>query len=679
MESGWTQELLNWVSSNPGWTSVLVFLIACVESLVVIGILVPGIIILFGVGAMIGLGAIDMAPIWIWGSAGALTGDLASYLAGHRYREHLVDTWPFSRYPAMLKRGTEFIHRHGAKSIIAGRFIGPLRPFIPATAGMLGMTPGRFIRVDIPACILWSPAYLLPGMLFGASLELATEYAGRMTLVLVILFMSLWLTWWLIWAIYEFLVHRYAQWLRRAVSWSRRHPVMGKITGRVLDPTQPEAFAVGMLGVLLIVVLWSLALLLFFSPFTARPEAVDQAVMNQALALRNHLADPIMVAMTQMSRWWVLLPAPAAVMLWLFGAGRASAAVHWMVAIGGGVLLQLVLGWTLRATPLLHGAGIDEFHIPSAALTLSTVVLGFFSVMVAGELREQHRKWSYMGSALLLTLLLLARVYLGLEWLSGGLVGILLGFTWTAIVGIPYRLRVSKSFSGVLASVIFFGTLVITMAWQVSQRLDQDLESLRVELPEISLSRDDWWNGGWASFPVERTRFQSVAARQFNAQVAVPLGAMQTALQRGGWEPVPQATWQWSMLALNPAPTVDSLPLLSKDYRGHGEALKMRLKVDSDQRQLTVRAWDSGTRLEPGGQPLYLVQVSEEVLRHRLAFFSYWRALPANHDGVAGFLGDMSAFEQREVSGGLLLLRKARPNESGEESSAAGEGVPPGH
>jgi membrane protein DedA with SNARE-associated domain/membrane-associated phospholipid phosphatase len=677
MDSGWTQDLLNWVASNPGWTGVLVFLIACVESLVVVGILVPGIVMLFGVGAMIGLGAIDLAPIWLWGSAGALAGDLVSYLAGRRYREHLVDTWPFSRYPAMLKRGSDFIGRHGMKSIVAGRFIGPLRPFIPATAGMLGMKPARFIPVDISASIVWTPAYLLPGMLFGASLELATEYAGRLTLVLVILFIALWLTWWLIWAIYEFLVKHYAQWLRRTVAWSRRHPLMGKITGRVLDPTQPEAFAVAMLGVLLVIALWSLALLLFFSPFAARPQAVDQAVMEQALALRNHLADPVMVSLSQMSRWWVLLPAPAAVMLWLLGAGRTSAAVHWMVAIGGGVLLQLALGWTLRATPLLHGAGLDEFYLPSAALTLMTVVLGFFSVMVAGELREQHRKWSYMASALLLTLLLLARVYLGLDWLSGALVGVLLGFTWTAIVGIPYRLRVSKSFSGVVVSLIFFGTLLITVAWQVTQRLDQDLDRLRPELPKTGLSEQAWWSGGWRSFPPERTQFQSVAARRFTAQVAVPLEAMQLALESAGWEPVPRANWQWTLLALNPSPNVDTLPLLSKDYLGHPEVLKMRFGVGLPQRQLTVRAWDSGVRLQPGGQPLYLVQVSEEFLRRRLAFFSYWRALPANRERIRGFLDAMSGFRQKRVGEGLLLLSGAQPTGSEEESPSTGEGGEP--
>ena len=488
MDTAWAQDLLNWVSANPGWTGVLVFVVACVESLVVIGILVPGIVILFGVGAMVGMGVIDLVPIWVWGSAGALLGDLFSYAVGHRYREHLVEIWPFSRYPSMLLRGSAFFYKHGAKSVIAGRFIGPLRPVIPATAGMLGMTPGRFIGVDIPACILWSPAYLMPGMLFGASLEVATEYAGRLSLVLIILFIALWLTWWLIWAVYEFLVRRSEQWLRRAVNWSRRHPLLGRLSGPVLDPTKPEALAMSLLGVLLVVILWSLVLLIFFSPFAARPEAIDQAVMSQALALRNHIADPVMVAITQMSRWWVLLPAPAAVLLWLLGAGRVSAAVHWVVAIGGGVLLTLLLGWTLRSTPLLHGAGMDELYIPSAALTLCTVVLGFFSVMVAGELQERHRKWSYMASALLLNLLLLARVYLGMDWLSGALVGVLLGFTWTAIVGIAYRLRVSQSFSGTIVSVIFFGTLAITMAWQIDQRLQQDLDLLQLELPRQTMA-----------------------------------------------------------------------------------------------------------------------------------------------------------------------------------------------
>jgi len=663
MDVTWTQDLLGWVNANPGWTGVLVFVVACVESLVVIGILVPGIVILFGVGAMIGVGAIDLAPIWVWGSVGALLGDLFSYGVGRRYREHLVDIWPFSRYPSMLKRGSVFFSRHGTKSVIAGRFVGPLRPVIPATAGMLGMTPGRFASVDIPACILWTPAYLLPGMLFGASLEVATEYAGRLTLVLLILAVTLWLTWWLIWAVYEFLVSRSARWLGRAVRWSRRHPVLGRLAGPLLDPAQPEMLSVSMLGVLLVITLWGLALLLLLSPFSVQPEAVDLRVLAQAQALRNHVADPFMVAIMQMSRWWVLLPAPAAVLLWLLGAGRTSAAIHWLVAIGGGVLLQLAMGWTLRATPMLHSAGIDVFYIPSAALTLSTVVLGFFSVLVARELQPQHRKWPYMATALVLALLLMARVYLGLDWLSGSLTGILLGFTWTAIVGIAYRLRALQPFSGTIVSAIFFGTLAITMAWQVEQRLEQDLDALRPALPAGSMVETAWWNGGWSSLPRERTRFKSVAARNFNVQLAIPLADIERTMQAAGWEAVPGANWKWLMQALNPQPDVDSLPLLNKDYLGHPEVLMLRKKLRQSQTQLTFRVWNSGTRLSPGEQPLYLAQISLEGLQQRLAVFSYWRALPVKPGGLEKLLMELAEFESRTAREGLLLFSIVRSPE----------------
>jgi len=170
METDWTQALLDWLNANPGWAGFWVFVMAFVESLAFVGILVPGIIILFGVGALISLGAMDMLPIWFWGSVGAFAGDLVSYLIGRRYRGHLAEVWPFTRFPKMLDRGRDYFRVHGPKSVVIGRFIGPLRPVIPVTAGMLGLAPRRFFMVDIPACILWTPAYLIPGMLLGASL-----------------------------------------------------------------------------------------------------------------------------------------------------------------------------------------------------------------------------------------------------------------------------------------------------------------------------------------------------------------------------------------------------------------------------------------------------------------------------------------------------------------------------
>jgi len=626
LETSWTQELIAWLNAHPGWGFSIVFLVAFFESLVLIGILLPGIVILFGVGTLIGLGMLELIPIWVAATIGAFLGDSLSYFLGHRFRGHLLDIWPFSRYPALMERGTRFFHAHGAKSVVAGRFIGPLRPIIPSVAGMMGMKPSRFLAVDIPACITWAPSFLIPGMLFGASLEVASEYTGRLTVLLVILLAILWLTWWVMRSLYEPLATRSARWMRHTIRWSRRHPVLGRVAGPVLDPSRGEVLSVTMMGILLVMVFWGLVMLLFLSPFSAQPKAVDQAVQELALSLRNHLADPLMVAISQLSRWPVSIFSAFALLLWLLGAGRRNAALHWLIAIGGGGLLHLLLSWSLRATPQVLEMAGQTLHGPSAAMSLSTVVLTFFAVMEAGELRRKHRQWPYLSAALILILLGLSRLYLGMEWLSGALMGIVMGLAWTAIVGIAYRQRAVRRFSSATASLIFYGSFLALFSWQVQEHLRDDLAALEAPTVLQEMGRDSWWEAGWKNMPMERTRLSSVSSRNFNAQIAVEPEQISSLLERAGWESVPKTDWRWIIQALNPEPDQASLPLLGRAYQGRSEVLLLRKNLEPDGRLLTIRLWDSGVRLVPGGQFLYLRQLSEEVLLQRFGLFSFWRS-----------------------------------------------------
>ena len=618
MDNGWTQDLLNWLTANPGWAGFWVFVMSFVESLAFVGILVPGIIILFGLGALISLGAMDMLPIWLWGSVGAFAGDFVSYAIGRRYRSHLAEMWPFSHFPRMFERGREYFHVHGPKSVVVGRFIGPLRPVIPVTAGMLGLAPRRFLLVDIPACILWTPAYLIPGMLFGASLEVASEYAGRMSLVLIIGVVVLWLTWWVIWTAYELLASRSARWLRHVIRWLRRHPVFSRIAGPLLDSTQPEVLSITMMGGLLVLVFWGMVMLMFLSPFSAHPQSIDQAVQAYALGLRNHIADPLMVALTQLSRLWVLIPTSMAVLLWLIGAGRQKAALHWLVAMGGGMVLQIMLGWALRSTPLFVAAGANSPHDPSAALTLATVVLGYFAVMIAREIKRRKRKWPYVITGLLLSLLLLSRLYLGLDWLSGALMGVALGMAWTFIVGIAYRQRAVRSFSGMAASLIFFGMLTVTFVWQVDQNLENDIAAFKLPLPQREITADHWWLDEWQTLPRERTQLTSVVAREFNFQFAGEPEKLTQLLVSHGWQQAEPANWRWTILSINPEPTEFTLPPLKRDYLGHADILLLHRLGGDPLMQETIRLWDSGVRLKPSGQVVYLGQIANEMLVQRM-------------------------------------------------------------
>jgi undecaprenyl-diphosphatase len=667
VESGWTQELLNWLNAHPGWGIAIVFLVSFVESLALIGILLPGIVILFGIGMLIGLGVMEMVPIWIAASLGAILGDSASYALGHRLRSHLLEVWPFSRYPGLMERGTRFFHAHGAKSVVAGRFIGPLRPIIPAVGGMMGMTPSRFLAVDIPAGIAWAPAFLLPGMLFGASLEVASEYTGRLAVMLVIALAVLWMTWWLIRAMYEPLASRSARWLRHAIRWSRRHPVLGRVAGPLFDPSRGDVLSVAMLGILLVFLFWSLVVLLFLSPFSEQPRMLDQAVRDLALLLRNHLADPVMVAIAQLSRWPVSVFSATALLLWLLAAGRRIAAAHWLIAIGGGGLLHLLLSWGLRAAPMVfdHGVflpGVLELEQqavwgPSAAMSLATVTLTFFAVMEASELPRRHRQWPYLVAALLIMALALARLYLGLEWLSGALMGITLGLAWTGVVGIAYRQRAFRRFSGAVASLIFYVSFLALFIWQVHAHHGEEMAALQAPRALHELGGQAWWESEWSTLPQERTRLSSLASRRFNVQVAVSPETLTRLLAVAGWEPVPDSDWRWMLQALNPEPDQASLPLLGRAYLGWSEELLLRRNVPPEGRLLTIRLWDSGVRLMPGGQALYLGQMSEEELVQRLGLFSYWRAAPMREELQQPILEALGSLEQKQVAGGLLLIR----------------------
>lgn len=658
MDGSWTQDLLAWLNAHPGWGVAIVFLVSFFESLVLIGILLPGIVILFGVGTLVGLGVLEMIPIWVAASTGAFFGDFFSYLLGRQFRGHLLDIWPFSRYPAMMERGSRFFSAHGAKSIMAGRFIGPLRPIIPAVGGMMGMKPGRFLAVDVTACISWAPAFLLPGMLFGASLEVASQYAGRLAFMLIILVVMMWLAWWLMRLIYEPLASQSARWLRRGIRWSRRHPLLGRLAEPLLNPSRPEVLSVSMLGVFLVVLFWGLMFLLLLSPFSAQPQAMDQAVQSLALSLRNQLADPVMVAISQLSRWPVSVFSAAALLLWLLGARRYSAAVHWLVAIFGGALIHLLLSWGLRNTPQVFELSDQAIRGPSAAMNLITVVLAFFAVMEAGELKRRSRQWPYIAAALLLTLLTLARLYLGMEWLSGALMGILFGLAWTTVVGIAYRQRAKRRFSGSIASLIFYGCFFSLFAWQVKVHNSTDLLALETSIVTREMDERSWWSDGWRELPVERTRLLSETWTRFNAQAAVDPARIAGLLGAAGWEPVPEADWRWVLQAMNPEPGPASLPLLSRAYQGRSEVLLLSKLVDDGTRIFTVRLWDSGLRLVPRGQTLYLAQLSEEKLIQRFGVFSYWRSVPLSKPQSEPLREILHQLEQKYAQSELLLLRE---------------------
>lgn len=139
MDSNTLDSLLAWIGQNPLLAGVVIFLIAFIDALLLVGFAVPSLPLLFGIGTLAGLGLINPWYAMACAAAGAFLGDALSYAFGRYQGRHLRRIWPFNRHPQWLARGEAFFHRHGLKGIVIARYVGAVRPLVPAIAGMLHM------------------------------------------------------------------------------------------------------------------------------------------------------------------------------------------------------------------------------------------------------------------------------------------------------------------------------------------------------------------------------------------------------------------------------------------------------------------------------------------------------------------------------------------------------------
>jgi undecaprenyl-diphosphatase len=163
----WFTELLTWIEHNPSYAGMVVFTMSLAESLAIVGVLIPGVVILFGAGTLIGTGILDFWTMCLWAIAGAVIGDSLSFWLGHHF-EYLTQRWRWFRlHPDHLKKGIAFFEKYGDLSVALGRFFGPIRAIVPLVAGLMHMPPKRFFVANVLSALVWAPAYLAPGMLFG--------------------------------------------------------------------------------------------------------------------------------------------------------------------------------------------------------------------------------------------------------------------------------------------------------------------------------------------------------------------------------------------------------------------------------------------------------------------------------------------------------------------------------
>jgi membrane protein DedA with SNARE-associated domain len=163
--------LIGFVAAHPWFGYLVLLLAALLEAVPVLGSVIPGSTVILALSALVPGGELQLVPVLASAAIGALLGDGAAFWLGHRSQREILSAWPMSRYPAIIAQSEAFFQRFGALAVLFGRFVPPIRAFVPVTAGALGMPPLRFYAINLAAVLLWAPAHVLPGVLAVSALR----------------------------------------------------------------------------------------------------------------------------------------------------------------------------------------------------------------------------------------------------------------------------------------------------------------------------------------------------------------------------------------------------------------------------------------------------------------------------------------------------------------------------
>lgn len=193
----WVQHLF---TQSLEWALFAVALVTFLESLALVGLLLPGTVMMTSLGALVGSGQMGLYPAWGAGLVGCLLGDWISYGIGWKFQGPLHRWKYLKKYQGLLDKTEHALWQHSMFTILIGRFVGPTRPLIPLVAGMLELPVRKFLPPNLIGCIFWTPLYLMPGILAGVAIDVPqADQSSGFKWLLLLAALAVWLGIWLCW------------------------------------------------------------------------------------------------------------------------------------------------------------------------------------------------------------------------------------------------------------------------------------------------------------------------------------------------------------------------------------------------------------------------------------------------------------------------------------------------
>lgn len=661
--------ILTFIADNPSLAGLICFLAAMGEALFLVGLFVPSTVVLVGAGTLVGLGKLDIVPIFIWTTLGATTGDAISYWVGYTFKDKLKNMWPLNRYAHMVESGEAFFKRHGGKSVFIGRFVPGVKSVVPGIAGMAGMNFTRFSVVNFTSAVAWAVSHLGPGILAGSALGAIGQISGRLALVLgallVIIFLTVMLGRWLILIILPLFPNAHAAIVK---GFARRQGPVSQWIAQNFDPAHPRS--TGMLASALLLLI-SMPSFFWLMGEVAPGETMvraDLAILNLFDSLRTPAGDKIMVFVTSLGDGIVVTAVTVVVAAYLFTRKAWRRGTGFVIAMAGTALFVPLFKLLLhRSRPLELYSGADAYSFPSGHATLNAVLYGICAVMIAHDFNRWAKASIFTVTAAYVITIGFSRVYLGAHWMSDVLAGLLFGTAMVSAFAFVFGPIHNEKIGRRTLAVSVVATLAIFGGWHLSGTYQKALLTYEPRADKEVLTVSGWLENGWQTLPARRIELNGDREEPLVIQYGGPLERFARTARQAGWQAPPEWSLSTAGGFVEGETPPDSLPILPRSQNGRQPALVL-IRKDEASGRWVLRLWPSRYQILEAGslRALYLGSVVHEDILRPMGEFSGPRTdrqVPDSGDNPALLLPG-AVIRDRSDGTQVILARGAMPDAS---------------
>ncbi|MCC8405841.1 VTT domain-containing protein [Paraburkholderia sp. MMS20-SJTN17] len=592
--------LLHLLAGHASWMLAVVFLAAFLEAIAVIGTFIPGSTAMFLAGALTGTGSLSLAWVFVWAIVGAVAGDGLSFWLGDRYKERIVLLWPFRSHPEVLDAGRRYFLKHGAKSVVLARFLPPLRAIVPVVAGMMNMGPLRFFAINVLSALLWAPAHILPGVVFGASVLLAGAVSFRLVVIIAMLLCIVWLSF----RGAGFLVSHANAWSsaagRHLGRWACRHPgPLGRAARRILDPDTPDATHL-LLTSLIVLVAGALFVGVLEDVVSGDPlTIIDLSVYHFLQSVRTPWGDTVLASLATLGSGITLTVLVVTVTLWMIWERRWRTITYWLAAVAFSQLLILGLQFAMRRAPP-NELMASQYVFPSNHVAATVIVYGFLAFLLARRVGRLEGVLVAGASIIVVIVVALAGVYFGRYWVSDAIGGAALAYAWVALIALTAMWRhpqppPQRRFMPLLVLAI----IAVSVGLQLGLAMPTPPDSAP-QPPPVQLTQAQWKLSGWRRLPCFRSDMGGDRKEPLTLQWVSQPASIREQLRAQGWVEGTDVSAHSLLSLASPDVAAVSLPVLPKLNNGVPSSLVFMRPGESREERYVLRFWPSGYAVDNG-------------------------------------------------------------------------------